>query len=270
MNTETRPVAAMTIAGSDSGGGAGIQADLRTFAAHGVHGVCVLAALTAQNTQGVEAVHVPPADFVRAQIDTCFRDFNVVAVKLGMLANVDTVEAVAEALETHRPRAVVLDPVMVATSGARLLDADAHRVLRERLLPLADVLTPNIPEAEWLLGRRIADADAAESALRELHALGAGAIMLKGGHLDEGPLVHDRWLDADGTATFVHARLDIEGHGTGCTLASAIAANLTLGLPPRQAARNASDYVARALALGYRPGHAGLHVLDHFGAMRPV
>ncbi len=270
MTIEARPVAAMTIAGSDSGGGAGIQADLRTFAAHGVHGVCVLAALTAQNTQGVEAVHVPPADFVRAQIDTCFRDFNIVAVKLGMLANAETVEAVAEALEVHRPRSVVLDPVMVATSGARLLDADAQRVLRERLLPLADVLTPNIPEAEWLLGHAIADAEAAKSALDELRPLGARAVMLKGGHLDEGPLVHDRWADDEGMATFVHARLDMEGHGTGCTLASAIAANLALSLSPRQAAERASDYVARALALGYRPGQTGLHVLDHFGAMRPA
>ncbi|RMH93022.1 bifunctional hydroxymethylpyrimidine kinase/phosphomethylpyrimidine kinase [Lysobacter pythonis] len=265
-SADKRPVSAMTIAGSDSGGGAGIQADLRTFAAHGVHGLCVLAALTAQNTQGVSAVHVPPATFLRAQIDACFADFNVAAVKLGMLANAETVAAVADALETHRPRFVVLDPVMVATSGAKLLDDDAHRLLRERLLPLATVLTPNIPEAGWLLGREIVDAASARSALTDLRALGPRVVLLKGGHLDEGALVRDRWLDDAGETEFVHARLHLESHGTGCTLASAIAAHLALGLLPREAARAASDYIARALALGYPPGLGGLHVLDHFGA----
>ena len=266
MNTDPRPPCAMTIAGSDSGGGAGIQADLRTFAAHGVHGLCVLAALTAQNTQGVTAVHVPPASFVRAQVDACFADFNVAAVKLGMLANAEVADAVADALAAHAPRFVVLDPVMVATSGAKLLDDAAHAALRERLLPMATVLTPNIPEAEWLLGRRIEDAASASAALRELHALGARHVLLKGAHLDEGVLVRDRWFDGEHETEFVHARLDIEGHGTGCTLASAIAANLCRGLAPFDAAREAGDYVARALALGYRPGQAGMVVLDHFGA----
>ncbi|MGY0505358.1 bifunctional hydroxymethylpyrimidine kinase/phosphomethylpyrimidine kinase [Luteimonas sp. e5] len=268
MTTDQRPPCVLTIAGSDSGGGAGIQADLKTFAAHGVHGLTVLAALTAQNTQGVKAMHVPPMTFIRAQVDTCFADFNIVAVKLGMLANADVVEAVAASLQAHQPAHVVLDPVMVATSGARLLDEDAHKILRERLLPMATVLTPNIPEAEWLLGRRIGNAADAEAALHELRALGAQTVLLKGGHLDEGALVHDRWLDAEGRDEFVHARLDIEGHGTGCTLAAAIAARLALGEPPRRAARLASEYVARALQLGYRPGMAGMHVLDHFGAMR--
>lgn len=256
----------MTIAGSDSGGGAGIQADLRTFAAHGVHGLCVLAALTAQNTQGVTAVHVPPATFVRAQVDACFADFNVAAVKLGMLANAEVVDAVADALSAHAPRFVVLDPVMVATSGARLLDDAAHVALRERLLPMATVLTPNIPEAEWLLGRRIDDAASASAALRELHALGPRHVLLKGAHLHESDGVHDRWFDGEHETGFVHARLDIEGHGTGCTLASAIAANLCRGLAPVDAAREAGDYVARALARGYRPGQADMVVLDHFGA----
>ena len=259
---------AMTIAGSDSGGGAGIQADLRTFAAHGVHGLCVLAALTAQNTQGVTAVHVPPAGFLRAQLDTCFADFDVAAVKIGMLANAEVVDAVADALIAHAPRFVVLDPVMIATSGARLLDADAQRAMRERLLPMADILTPNLPEAEWLLDHPIPNAEAAQAALRELHALGARAVLLKGAHLDEGPLVRDRWFDGETETEFVHARLDVNGHGTGCTLASAIAANLCLGLPPLEAARAASDYVSRALALSYRPGQASLQVLDHFGAAR--
>lgn len=268
MASDPRPPCALTIAGSDSGGGAGIQADLRTFAAHGVHGLTVLAALTAQNTQGVTAVHVPPATFLRAQLDACFADFNIVAVKIGMLANAEVVDVVTEALSVHAPRYIVLDPVMIATSGTKLLDDDAHRSLRERLLPMASVLTPNIPEAEWLLGHPIADAAAASAALRELHALGPQALLLKGAHLDEGPLVHDRWFDGETEQDFMHARVDVEGHGTGCTLASAIAANLCLGLSPLDAAREAGDYVARALALSYRPGHAGMQVLDHFGAAR--
>lgn len=258
----------MTIAGSDSGGGAGIQADLKTFAAHGVHGLSAITALTAQNTLGVDAVHVPPLDFLRAQIDTCFADFDIHAVKLGMLANAEVVDAVADALQAHRPRFVVLDPVMISTSGARLLDTDARSTLLYRLLPLASVLTPNIPEAETLLGHAIPDASAAREALRELHALGGGAVLLKGAHLDEGDQVFDRWFDGETEAEFIHPRLDIEGHGTGCTLASAIAANLCLGMTPVDAARAASDYVARALATGYQPGRGGVRVLDHLGAAR--
>ncbi|MBE2211709.1 MAG: bifunctional hydroxymethylpyrimidine kinase/phosphomethylpyrimidine kinase [Xanthomonadaceae bacterium] len=264
MPADTRPPSALTIAGSDSGGGAGIQADLKAFAAHGVHGLSAIAALTAQNTHGVDAVHVPPVDFLRAQIDTCFADFDIHAVKLGMLANAAVVDVVVDALRTHRPRFVVLDPVMISTSGARLLESDAQIALRERLLPLATVLTPNIPEAEWLLGHPIPDAAAARTALRELHALGPKAVLLKGAHLDEGDQVIDRWFDGVAEAEFVHPRLDVEGHGTGCTLASAIAANLSLGLPPIEATKAASDYIARALASGYAPGRANVRVLDHF------
>ena len=266
MPADTRPPSALTIAGSDSGGGAGIQADLKAFAAHGVHGLSAIAALTAQNTHGVDAVHVPPVDFLRAQIDTCFADFDIHAVKLGMLANAAVVDVVVDALRTHRPRFVVLDPVMISTSGARLLDTDARSGLLHRLLPLASVLTPNIPEAESLLGRAIPDASAARDALRELHALGAGAVLLKGAHLDEGDYVIDRWFDGETEAEFVHPRLDIEGHGSGCTLASAIAANLCLGMTPLDAARTASDYVARALTAGYQPGRGNVWVLDHLGA----
>lgn len=270
IDNHTRPPSSLTIAGSDSGGGAGIQADLKTFAAHGVHGLSAIAALTAQNTQGVDAVHVPSVDFLRAQIDTCFADFDIQAVKLGMLANAEVVDAVADALRAHQPRFVVLDPVMIATSGARLLDTDAQSGLRVRLLPLASVLTPNIPEAEWLLGYPINDAAAADKALHDLYALGADAVLLKGAHLDEGNQIHDRWFDGQTEAEFIHPRLDVEGHGTGCTLASAIAANLCLDLSPLEAAEAASDYVARALASGYRPGRGNTQVLDHFGAMRPA
>ena len=257
---------ALTIAGSDSGGGAGIQADLKTFAAHGVHGLSALAALTAQNTRGVTAVHVPPVDFLRAQVDACFDDFRIGAVKLGMLATAEVIHAVADALEHWRPAQVVLDPVMVATSGATLLADDALDALRTRLLPLATVLTPNIPEAELLLDTRIADADAADAALHVLRAACPGAVLLKGGHLDEGDAMVDRYADATGDARFLHPRIAVEGHGTGCTLASAIAANLCLGLSPREACAAATDYVARALRGGYRPGRGNVSVLDHFGA----
>ena len=267
MPADPRPPSALTIAGSDSGGGAGIQADLKAFAAHGVHGLSAITALTAQNTQGVDAVHVPPVDFLRQQIDACFTDFDIHAVKLGMLANAEVIDVVVDALIAHRPRFVVLDLVMIATSGARLLESAAQSALRERLLPLASVLTPNIPEAEWLLGHPIPDADAARAALRELQALGPGAVLLKGAHLDEGGEVHDRWVDGEHEREFVHPRLDVEGHGTGCTLASAIAAQLCQGQSPWQAARNASDYIARALAAGYAPGRGPVRVLDHFGAV---
>lgn len=262
-----RPVSALTIAGSDSGGGAGIQADLKTFAAHGVHGLSAIAALTAQHTRGVAAVHVPPVAFLRAQVDACFDDFEIGAVKLGMLADATVIAAVADALQAHQPPSLVVDPVMVATSGARLLDPGALDALRTRLLPLATVLTPNIPEAELLLGRTIDDAAGADHAARDLLAAGAQAVLLKGGHLHEGERVVDRYRDAGGAShDIVHARIEVEGHGTGCTLASAIAANLCLGHVPAEACRRAADYVADALRRGTRPGRGRVMVLDHFGA----
>jgi hydroxymethylpyrimidine/phosphomethylpyrimidine kinase len=261
---DSRPLAALTIAGSDSGGGAGIQADLKTFAAHGVHGLSAIAALTAQHTRGVTAVHVPPVAFLRAQIDACFDDFRIGAVKLGMLANAAVITAVAEALRHHKPPHVVLDPVMVATSGARLLQADALDALRKRLFPLATVLTPNIPEAELLLGHAIADAAAANSALAELSAMGVRALLLKGGHLQVAGRMIDRYFDGKKTSEFAHERLAIEGHGTGCTLASAIAANLCLGASLPAACEAATDYVHGALLHAIRPGRSEVAVLDHF------
>ncbi|HSD16318.1 MAG TPA: bifunctional hydroxymethylpyrimidine kinase/phosphomethylpyrimidine kinase [Thermomonas sp.] len=265
MQTPT-VICALTIAGSDSGGGAGIQADLKTFAAHGVHGLSALAALTAQHTRGVTAVHVPDIGFLRAQLDACFDDFDIGAVKIGMLATTDVIGCVADALERHRPPFVVLDPVMVATSGARLLQDDALHALRTRLLPLASIVTPNIPEAELLTGRSIANADDAAAAIAALRAMGAAAVLLKGGHLDEGDAVVDRYDDGTVDAAFIHDRLALEGHGTGCTLASAIAANLCLGMPMPAAVEAATDYIERALRGGYRPGRGDVVVLDHFGA----
>ncbi len=260
------PVSALTIAGSDSGGGAGIQADLRTFAAHGVHGLSAIAALTAQHTRGVIAVHVPPVSFLRAQIEACFEDFRIGAVKLGMLANAEVIHAVADAFDAHPPPFLVLDPVMVATSGAKLLEDDALDALRTRLIPRADLLTPNIPEAELLTGMRIEHAAAAALALEALREMGCRAVLLKGGHLDEGGEVVDRYRDDAGEAVFRHPRLALEGHGTGCTLAAAVAARLCLGLPMAQAVAAAVDYVGRALRQGYRPGLGEVRILDHIGA----
>ena len=265
-NNAASPKCALTIAGSDSGGGAGIQADLKTFAAHGVHGLSALTALTAQHTRGVTAVHVPPVAFLHAQIDACFDDFEIGAVKLGMLADDEVIAAVVEALERHRPDQVVLDPVMVATSGAKLLADSALDAMRTQLLPLASLITPNLPEAELLLGHPIVDTDAMRAAAAELLALGARAVLLKGGHMrGEGPMV-DVYADAQGQRTLMHPRLQLEAHGTGCSLASAVAANLCLGSSMHDACSAATHYVHRALVLGYRPGHGEIVVLDHFGA----
>ena len=284
---------ALTIAGSDSVGGAGIQADLKTFAAHCVHGLSAIAALTAQHTRGVTAVHVPPLEFLRAQLAACFDDFDIGAVKIGMLASSEVIACVADALtqaqslprpsmpsapgrtcsaSTAEPAlapVLVLDPVMVATSGAKLLADDALDALCTRLLPLADIVTPNIPEAELLTGRRIADGDDAHAAIAALHAMGARAVLLKGGHLDEGDTVVDRYDDGTVQLEFRHRRLALEGHGTGCTLASAIAANRCRSLPMPAAVEAATDYIERALRGGYRPGRGDVVVLDHFGAARP-
>lgn len=262
-----RMISALTIAGSDSGGGAGIQADLKAFAAHGLHGLSAIAALTAQHTRGVTAVHVPDPGFLRAQIDACFEDFDVRVVKLGMLATADIIHAVADALEHWRPAALVVDPVMVATSGAQLLADDALDALRSRLLPMASVLTPNLPEAELLLGRCVAPGAEADAALADLLDLGPDAVLLKGGHLAESEVI-DRFGSGVLRVNFRSPRLPVEGHGTGCTLASAIAARLALGESLLGACRLGTEYVAGALAAGYRPGLGGVVVLDHFWRFR--
>ena len=266
MSVSVQPVSALTIAGSDSGGGAGIQADLKTFAAHGVHGLSAIAALTAQHTRGVTAIHTPPLEFLRAQLDACFDDFNIHAVKIGMLANSDVIDTVADALETYTPAVVILDPVMVSTSGARLLEESAYQALRTRLIPLATLITPNIPEAEWLLEMQISRADDAELASELLLRLGPQAVLLKGAHLNEGKEVIDRYRDAEHTRTFTHQRMQLEGHGTGCTLSSAITANCCLGLALDQACENGIAYVQRALQLGYHPGKSEIMVLNHIAA----
>lgn len=257
-----RAPSVLTVAGSDSGGGAGIQADLKTFAAHGVHGLSAIAALTAQNTRGVQAVHVPPVAFLKTQLDSLFGDFDVRAVKIGMLANAKVVDAVADALETYKPKHVVLDPVMVSSSGHTLLETRAIRRLVDRLLPLATVITPNIDEAALLLDHTIGNDDEAEGALVELLALGANAVLLKGGHL-RGKTVIDRLDTGKALYEFEHPRLKVSGHGTGCTLSSAIAANLALKKSLPDACQAAGDYVFDALKAAYQPGKSGLSVLRH-------
>jgi hydroxymethylpyrimidine/phosphomethylpyrimidine kinase len=261
------PPTVLTIAGSDSGGGAGIQADLHTFAAHGVHGLCAITAVTAQNTRSVAAIQPLSPRMVRAQLDAVFADFRVRVVKIGMLATPGIVRAVAAELQ-RRPRLqVVLDPVLVATTGARLASGNLVGPLRRHLLARSDLLTPNIPEAESLLGRRLRDTAGMLGAAADLIDLGARAVLLKGGHLT-GRRVSDLLLTRDGAHWFHHARLRGEGHGTGCTLASAVAANLALGDSLTVAVGKAVTYVHRALAGGYRPGRGRLRVLDHLIGFR--
>lgn len=254
------PRCCLTIAGSDSGGGAGIQADLKTFAVLGVHGVSAITALTAQNTRGVAAVHPVPAKHLRAELDAVFEDFEVAAVKTGMLGDARAVRCVARELERRKPRWLVVDPVMIATSGARLLDPGAVRVLIERLIPLADVLTPNLPEAEALTGIAIRSARDGERVAERLLGYGAKAVLLKGGH-GRGREVLDRWLDARGALELRHPRLAGQFHGTGCTLSSALAAELAKGAAPRAAARRAIAFVQRAMRGAFRPCHGDLAVL---------
>ena len=253
----------LTIAGSDSSGGAGIQADLKTFAAHGVYGMSVITALTAQNTQTVTGVFEAPAEFVGQQIDTVVVDIRPDAVKTGMLSSAPIIAVVAEKIGQHGLRNVVVDPVMVSKSGARLLREDAVEALRSRLLPLADVVTPNIPEAEDLLGRVLLTEDDARQAAEDVLALGPRAVVLKGGHR-EGDVVTDLLFDGEQFHTYSGPRVQTSStHGTGCTFASAIAAQLALGSALPQAVRLARGYVQGALEHARPLGH-GHGPVNHF------
>lgn len=258
----------LTIAGSDSGGGAGIQADLKTFAAFEVHGLSVVTALTAQNTRAVTAVAMTRPSMIARQIEAVFDDFDIRALKIGMLGTRATIRTVARELRRQRPVPVVLDPVMVASSGAALLDPGAIGALREELLPLATLLTPNAPEAELLLGRPIRTRGVLGPGARALLAFGPAAVLLKGGHVGRGE-VEDHLVAAGSHRVFRHPRLAVSGHGTGCTLSAAVAANLALGRPLDVAVEVAIDYVHRALIGSRRPGRGTVSVLDHFGAAPP-
>ncbi|WP_336485226.1 bifunctional hydroxymethylpyrimidine kinase/phosphomethylpyrimidine kinase [Methylobacterium nigriterrae] len=261
---------AVTVAGSDSGGGAGIQADLKTFSALGVYGASVITALTAQNTLGVQAIHDIPPAFVAAQIESVFSDLSVTAIKIGMLSQAGVIETVADALDRHATGVpVVLDPVMVATSGDRLISDDAVDALRRRLMPRADVITPNLPEAAALLGEPVAESEnAAVAQARRLVALGARAVLIKGGHA-EGSESVDHLVTRDGhLRRFATSRIATRNtHGTGCTLSSAVAAGLARGLPLMKAVDEAKHYITAAIAAANRlrigQGHGPVH---HFHA----
>jgi hydroxymethylpyrimidine/phosphomethylpyrimidine kinase len=254
---------ALTIAGSDSGGGAGIQADLKTFAAHGVFGTSAITAVTAQNTLGVDAWEPVSPRLVRAQIEAIARDIGADAVKIGMLANSEIVEVVAEALGMFGLKNVVLDPVMIAKGGDRLLEQSAVEAIASRLLPLADVVTPNAPEAEVLAGMPIESREDMEEAGRRILARGPRVVLVKGGHMG-GPESVDIAVTGDGTFQLRGERFETTStHGTGCTLASAIAANLALGKPLREALSLAREYVEGAIR--HAPGIGGGHgPLNHF------
>ncbi len=253
---------ALTIAGSDSGGGAGIQADLKTFTAFRVFGMSVLTAVTAQNSLGVQGVLDLPPAFVARQIDAVLGDFGADAVKIGMLATAPIVEAVAERLRAYRPPWIVLDPVMIAKSGDPLLQPDARAALARDLLPLADVVTPNLHEAAALAEMPVATEPDMEEAARRLAALGARRVLVKGGHLKESAT--DILWDGRSVTRYTAPRIDSpHTHGTGCTFSSAIAAGLALGRPLPEAVREAKAYVTAAIRGGFQPGR-GAGALRHF------
>jgi hydroxymethylpyrimidine/phosphomethylpyrimidine kinase len=252
---------ALTIAGSDSGGGAGIQADLRTFAAHGLHGAAAITAVTAQNTVAVVDYVALEPRMVVAQIDAVASDMPVAAVKTGMLANRPIVEAVAEAVARLRLPHLVVDPVMVAGSGDRLLDSAAEAAYRERLCPLAEVVTPNLAEAEALLARPVRSVEAMAQAARDLHSLGPRAVLVKGGHLEGDPV--DVFFDGRRMEELWGPRIATRNtHGTGCTLSAAIAARLALGVEVLEAVRGAKAYLTEALRGAYALGRGG-GAVDH-------
>jgi hydroxymethylpyrimidine/phosphomethylpyrimidine kinase len=263
----TIPIA-LTIAGSDSSGGAGIQADLKTFAAFGVYGASVITALTAQSTQGVAAIHQVPADFVTAQLDAVFGDLKVKAVKIGMVAQPSAIDAIVGALERWPSKHIVLDPVMIATSGDRLLAPDAIQALRTKLIPRASLITPNLPEAAALLEEELAVGETEiERQGKRLRALGSGAVLIKGGH-GQGAESIDYLITGHGVVALPAPRIATKNtHGTGCSLSSAIAAGLAKGDDLEAAVRKAKTWISAAIAAADRldvgQGHGPIH---HFHA----
>ncbi|HEY5561485.1 MAG TPA: bifunctional hydroxymethylpyrimidine kinase/phosphomethylpyrimidine kinase [Clostridiaceae bacterium] len=258
----------LTIAGSDSCGGAGIQADLKSFSANGVYGMSVITAVTAQNTQGVFAVQDITPDIIGAQIDAIFQDISVDAVKIGMVSQISSIEIISEKLKEYKPKNLVLDPVMISKSGYSLLQPEAKRALIEKLLPLADVLTPNIPEAEAILREvfkkevKIENVDQMIKASKEIHKLGPKYVLIKGGHL-EGKAID---ILFDGIkATYIESeRIDTKNtHGTGCTLSSAIAANLALGYSTVESVQKAKEYITMAIEHSLDIGK-GVGPTNHF------
>lgn len=253
---------ALTIAGSDSGGGAGIQADLKTFSAFRVFGMSVITAVTAQNSLGVQGVENLPPAFVAQQLRSVLEDFGADAAKCGMLSTAPIIEAVATELTSRRVEKLVVDPVMVAKSGDRLLQPDARAALADRILPLALLVTPNLPEAEVLAGMRVAEAEDMEEAARRIHTMGPRYVLVKGGHL-KGDATDLLWNGREFTR-FSTPRVDSPNtHGTGCTFSAAIAAGLARGQALGDAIRSAKAYVTRAIREGFQAGR-GVGQLRHF------
>jgi hydroxymethylpyrimidine/phosphomethylpyrimidine kinase len=262
------PPRVLTIAGSDSGGGAGIEADLKTFTALHVFGMAAVTSITAQNTTGVYGVHDVPAEMVAQQIDVVCEDIGVDAAKSGMLSNAAIIHAVADAIARHRIEKYVLDPVMFSETGHRLLSEDAVESLKQRLLPLAMVVTPNAVEAAALTGIEVRDVKSQRDAARALHHLGARAVLIKGGHLP-GPAAVDILYDGLNFAEFSAPRVDTRNtHGTGCTYAAAIAAMLGHHQPLPEAVRIAKQYVTAAIVHGFALGR-GAGPLNHFWPFQP-
>jgi len=267
-STHTRAAVAMTIAGSDSGGGAGIQADLKTFSALGVYGASAITALTAQNTQAVNGIHDVPPEFVVNQLETVLSDIKVDAIKIGMLSSVPIIQAVSSVLEQHPSIPVILDPVMIAKSGDRLLGQDAHEALVEHLFPRSRLLTPNVPEAAILTGKDSATSESEMVAqAKQLSQLGSNAILMKGGHL-LGEVCEDLLLLDGKVHRYSHERVSTNNtHGTGCTLSSAITAFVARGVELTDAVQQASDYLHLAIvaadSMSVGQGHGPVH---HFHA----
>lgn len=265
MNNSYSYARILTIAGSDSGGGAGIQADLKTFAALGCYGMSAITALTAQNTVGVQGIHAVPAEFLKAQIQSVVEDIGVDAVKIGMLHAPGIVEVVAWAIDHYQLKNVVLDPVMVATSGDRLIANETVQVLVRELFPRVSVITPNLDEAALLLGRRISNADALNNAAEDLLAMGAKSVLLKGGHLAGDEVVDVLLQSGIAPQRLASPRIASRNvHGTGCTLSSAIAAHLALGHPLSDAVVLGRHFILEAIAKGanFTTGH-GHGPLNH-------
>lgn len=237
---------ALTIAGSDSGGGAGIQADLKTFSAHGVYGMSVITAVTAQNTQGVLAIQDIDQEIIEKQLEAVFEDLPVNSVKIGMVSKIETIQAIRNKLTYYKPEFIVLDPVMVSKSGHHLLKEESTATLLELLLPLATIITPNLPEAEVIVGREIHTHEEMEEAAVEIYKMGPKNVFIKGGHLKEDAT--DILYDGEKFTYFKQQRIDTKNtHGTGCTLSSAMASNLALGYSIEESVKKAKEYITLAI-----------------------
>lgn len=252
----------LTIAGSDTCGGAGIQADLKTFSAHGTYGMSVITAVTVQNTQGVFGCQDITPEIISAQIDAIFTDIEVAAVKVGMVSQIETINAIANRLEQYKPKNVVIDPVMISKSGFDLLQPQAKDALINRLIPLATVLTPNLPEAEVITGMKINTIEDMKEAAIKIHKMGAKNVFVKGGHLENDAT--DILFNGKEMITFNGKRFDTKNtHGTGCTISSAIASNLANGLSVEDSIKNAKEYISTAIEHSFSIGK-GVGPTHHF------